>query len=221
MQEVRGELRKVAWPTRSETINYSIIVLVALVVMTTFIFGIDWVFSQFVLKLFNAMSSSMTDDSPTPDDQDPMPSSPPKQPPTRSTRRRGRRAAEVEEIVDELVETAVEGEVVEPRSLEVVVESGAEGDEVEAVEEAAARGGHRRRGGRGGRSRSWPRSADEIEAEIADEIVEVLDEDALLEEAAAARSRAPTTGPAAGSWSTRSRATRRRSSRTSRPASRP
>jgi preprotein translocase subunit SecE len=54
MHEVRGELRKVAWPTRSETINYSIIVLVALVVMTTFIFAIDWVFSQAVLKLFNA-----------------------------------------------------------------------------------------------------------------------------------------------------------------------
>ena len=54
MHEVRGELRKVAWPTRSETINYSIIVLVALIVMTTFIFAIDWVFSQLVLKLFNA-----------------------------------------------------------------------------------------------------------------------------------------------------------------------
>jgi preprotein translocase subunit SecE len=54
MHEVRAELRKVAWPTRSETINYSIIVLVALLVMSTFIFAIDWVFSQAVLKLFNA-----------------------------------------------------------------------------------------------------------------------------------------------------------------------
>ena len=54
MHEVRGELRKVAWPTRSETVNYSVIVLVALIVMTTFIFAIDWVFSQAVLKLFNA-----------------------------------------------------------------------------------------------------------------------------------------------------------------------
>ena len=48
-----AELRKVAWPTRSETINYSIIVLVALVVLTTFIFGVDYVFSRLVLKLFN------------------------------------------------------------------------------------------------------------------------------------------------------------------------
>ena len=54
LREVRGELRKVAWPTRPEVINYSIIVLVALIVMTTFIFAIDWVFSQAVLKLFNA-----------------------------------------------------------------------------------------------------------------------------------------------------------------------
>src|SRR4051812_26726923 len=54
LREVRAELRKVAWPTRSETINYSIIVLLALIVMTSFIFAIDWVFSQAVLKLFNA-----------------------------------------------------------------------------------------------------------------------------------------------------------------------
>jgi preprotein translocase subunit SecE len=54
LREVTAELRKVAWPTRSETINYSIIVLVALIVLTTFIFCIDYVFSQLVLKLFNA-----------------------------------------------------------------------------------------------------------------------------------------------------------------------
>ena len=35
-QEVRAELRKVAWPTRAETINYSIIVFVAVVVLTAF-----------------------------------------------------------------------------------------------------------------------------------------------------------------------------------------
>ena len=52
--EVRGELRKVAWPTRSETLNYSLIVVIALVVFTLLIFGIDWVFSELVLRLFNA-----------------------------------------------------------------------------------------------------------------------------------------------------------------------
>jgi preprotein translocase subunit SecE len=52
VREVRSELRKVAWPTRSETINYSIIVLVTIVVLTTFIAGLDWFFSKFVLELF-------------------------------------------------------------------------------------------------------------------------------------------------------------------------
>jgi len=52
-KEVRSELRKVAWPTKSETINYSIITLVTLVVFTLLIFGIDWVFSEFVLKIFD------------------------------------------------------------------------------------------------------------------------------------------------------------------------
>jgi preprotein translocase subunit SecE len=54
VREVRSELRKVAWPTRSETINYSLIVAVALVFMTTLIFGLDWVFSEVVLRIFNA-----------------------------------------------------------------------------------------------------------------------------------------------------------------------
>ena len=54
VKEVRAELRKVAWPTKSETINYSIIVLLALVVLTSFIFVVDYFFSQLVLKLFNA-----------------------------------------------------------------------------------------------------------------------------------------------------------------------
>jgi preprotein translocase subunit SecE len=53
-KEVRSELRKVAWPTKSETINYSVITLITLVVFTLFIFGVDWVFSEFVLKLFDA-----------------------------------------------------------------------------------------------------------------------------------------------------------------------
>ena len=51
-REVRAELRKVAWPTRSETVNYSIVVLVTLIVLTLLVFGIDWVFSNAVLKLF-------------------------------------------------------------------------------------------------------------------------------------------------------------------------
>lgn len=43
-REVRSELRKVAWPTREEIIRYSIIVFVAIVVVTLFITGVDYVF---------------------------------------------------------------------------------------------------------------------------------------------------------------------------------
>ena len=51
--EVRGELRKVAWPTKNEVINSTIIVLIAVVVMTTLIFGADYVFAKGVLFLYD------------------------------------------------------------------------------------------------------------------------------------------------------------------------
>ena len=53
VKEVRAELRKVAWPTRQETINYSIIVFFAVAVLMALIGGLDYVFGEFVLKLFN------------------------------------------------------------------------------------------------------------------------------------------------------------------------
>ena len=53
VREVRGELRKVAWPTREEVINYSVIVFVSLVVLTALIFGMDNAFSRAVLYIFN------------------------------------------------------------------------------------------------------------------------------------------------------------------------
>ncbi len=54
LREVRGELRKVAWPSRSETINYSIVVLFTIVVLGAIIYGLDWLFSTFILELFEA-----------------------------------------------------------------------------------------------------------------------------------------------------------------------
>ena len=51
--EVKGELRKVAWPTKKEVVNSTIIVLIAVVVMTTLIFGFDYASSKFVLFLFD------------------------------------------------------------------------------------------------------------------------------------------------------------------------
>ena len=53
LREVRGELRKVAWPSRDETINYSIVVLATIVVLTAMIYGLDWLFSTFILNLFD------------------------------------------------------------------------------------------------------------------------------------------------------------------------
>ena len=51
--EVRGEMRKVAWPTKKEVINSTIIVLIAVVVMTTLIFLFDYGSAKFVLFLFD------------------------------------------------------------------------------------------------------------------------------------------------------------------------
>ena len=50
--EVRGELRKVAWPTRTEVINSTIIVLIAVIVMTALIFAFDYGSAKAVLFLY-------------------------------------------------------------------------------------------------------------------------------------------------------------------------
>jgi preprotein translocase subunit SecE len=52
LREVRGELRKVAWPTRPEVVNYSLIVLVAVVVLTAYVALLDYGFGDLFLKLF-------------------------------------------------------------------------------------------------------------------------------------------------------------------------
>ena len=40
-REVQGEMKKVAWPPRTEIINSTIVVLIGVVVMTALIFGFD------------------------------------------------------------------------------------------------------------------------------------------------------------------------------------
>lgn len=52
LKEVRQELKKVLWPTRSELVTYTIVVLVTVVVLTSFVFALDVVFSKVVLSLF-------------------------------------------------------------------------------------------------------------------------------------------------------------------------
>ena len=51
-REVRGEQRKVAWPSRTEVLNYSVVVLLAIVVLTALVAGLDYVLGEAVLKLF-------------------------------------------------------------------------------------------------------------------------------------------------------------------------
>lgn len=57
LQEVRGELKKVVWPTREETIRYSIIVSITILVMGAAIFGLDLVFGQLTDFLFPSPST--------------------------------------------------------------------------------------------------------------------------------------------------------------------
>ena len=52
LKEVRGELRKVAWPSRGEVINYSTVVLVTLVLLMGLILALDYGFAKAVLFIF-------------------------------------------------------------------------------------------------------------------------------------------------------------------------
>ena len=54
VREVRVELKKVAWPTRGEVINYSTVVLVTLILLIGLILALDYAFSKSVLFLFKA-----------------------------------------------------------------------------------------------------------------------------------------------------------------------
>ena len=52
LHEVGVELRKVAWPTRAETINYSTVVLITLIIVIALIFALDYGFSAVARFLF-------------------------------------------------------------------------------------------------------------------------------------------------------------------------
>ncbi len=53
VREVNAELRKVAWPTRKETMSLSGIVLVFLIIMTALIAAFDAGFAEAVLWIIN------------------------------------------------------------------------------------------------------------------------------------------------------------------------
>jgi preprotein translocase subunit SecE len=58
VSEVRAEMRKVAWPTRAETLRLSLIVFVAILVLGTFIFLIDLGFGKITDYLFPSPSAT-------------------------------------------------------------------------------------------------------------------------------------------------------------------
>jgi preprotein translocase subunit SecE len=53
LREVRQELKKVNWPTRRELFGYTLVVLVTVVVLTSLVFGIDFLVAKGVLLVFS------------------------------------------------------------------------------------------------------------------------------------------------------------------------
>ena len=52
LREVRSELRQVAWPNRSEVINYTTVTLVTLLSLMVLIFILNYAFAKGILWLF-------------------------------------------------------------------------------------------------------------------------------------------------------------------------
>jgi preprotein translocase subunit SecE len=52
VREVRDEMRQVAWPSRSELINYTSVVLTTLVIMISLIFVLNLAFGKLITDLF-------------------------------------------------------------------------------------------------------------------------------------------------------------------------
>ena len=53
LREVRDELAKVVRPSRREVVTYSVVVIVTVLVMGLFVFGLDVLFSRAVVELFD------------------------------------------------------------------------------------------------------------------------------------------------------------------------
>jgi len=51
-REIRDELRQVAWPTRVEMVNYSMVVFFTLVIMIALIFLLNFAFGKGVFFMF-------------------------------------------------------------------------------------------------------------------------------------------------------------------------
>ena len=52
IRDVISELKKVVWPTQRQLINYTIIVLVFVVIVALIIAALDFTFTQITLRIF-------------------------------------------------------------------------------------------------------------------------------------------------------------------------
>jgi preprotein translocase subunit SecE len=52
VREVRDEMRQVAWPSRSELVNYTSVVLTTLIIMISLIFVLNLAFGKLITLLF-------------------------------------------------------------------------------------------------------------------------------------------------------------------------
>lgn len=57
MREVRSEVGKVVWPTRAETVQTAIMVLIMTIILAIFFLGVDSVFSSVVQWLLSLASA--------------------------------------------------------------------------------------------------------------------------------------------------------------------
>jgi preprotein translocase subunit SecE len=51
-RQVIAELRKVIWPTRRELVTYTTVVLVFVIVVISYVTGLDILFGELVLRVF-------------------------------------------------------------------------------------------------------------------------------------------------------------------------
>jgi preprotein translocase subunit SecE len=52
LREVRQEVRNVTWPTRRELITYTIVVVVTVIVLGSFVYVLDQLFARLIVDLF-------------------------------------------------------------------------------------------------------------------------------------------------------------------------
>jgi len=52
LREVRGELKKVAWPDRKQMLTYTLVVVVTVVVLTSYVFGLDFFIGEGIFAIF-------------------------------------------------------------------------------------------------------------------------------------------------------------------------